>query len=71
MQKDVECFVRNYHTCRRTKAARHMPYGVLKPLPVPEKPWQHLCIDFVTGLPTSDGFDAICIFVDRLTNSAI
>jgi len=67
MRKDVERFVRNCHTCRRTKATRHAPYGVLKPLPVPEKPWQHLSVDFVTGLPISKGFDAICVFVDRLT----
>jgi len=43
------------------------PYGVLKPLPVPENPWQHRYVDFVTGLPESNGFDAICVFVDRLT----
>ena len=43
------------------------PYGAPRPLHVPEKPWQHLPVDFVTGLPISKGFDAICVFVDRLT----
>jgi len=39
----------------------------LNPLSVPDRPWQHLSVDFVTGLPQSKGYDAICVFVDRLT----
>jgi transposase InsO family protein len=67
LRKDVDQFVRNCHTCRRTKSTRHAPYGVLRPLSVPEQPWQHISVDFVTGLPPSKGFDAICVVVDRLT----
>jgi transposase InsO family protein len=67
MRKDVDRFVRNCHVCRRTKSTRHAPYGVLRPLSVPERPWQHISVDFVTGLPRSKGFDAICVVVDRLT----
>jgi len=51
IRKDVDRFVRNCHTCRRTKTTRHAPYGVLRPLSVPEWPWQHISVDFVTGLP--------------------
>jgi hypothetical protein len=67
LRKDVDRFVRNCHICRRINATRHAPHGVLKPLTVPERPWQHISVDFVTGLPPSEGFDAICVFVDRLT----
>ena len=67
MRKDVDRFVRNCDTCRRTKATRHAPYGILHPLPVPAWPWQHISVNFVTGLPPSKGYDAICVFVDRLT----
>lgn len=67
MRKDTERYVANCHTCRRTKATRHAPHGVLRPLPVPHQPWQDISIDFVTGLPTSNGFDSICVIVDRLT----
>jgi len=38
----------------------------LKPLSVPDHPWQHLSVDFVRGLPQSKGYDAICVFVDHL-----
>jgi hypothetical protein len=67
LRKDVDRFVRNCHTCRRTKATRHAPYGALKPLPVPHHPWQHVSVDFVTGLPISEGYVAICAVVCRLT----
>ena len=50
MRRDIDQFVRNCHTCRRTKATRHAPYGVLKPLPVPKGLWKHLSVDFITGL---------------------
>ena len=67
MSKDVDCFVRNCHVCHGTKSTRHALYGVLRPLSVPESPWQHIFVDFVTGLQRSKGFDAICVVVDRLT----
>jgi len=67
MRKDVDRFVRNCHVCRRTKSVRHVPYGVLRPLLVSDRPWQHISVDFVTGLPRSKGYDAICVVVDRLT----
>src|SRR5690349_3402634 len=67
MRRDIQQFVRNCHTCRRTKATHHAPYGMLKPLPVPEGPWEYLSVDFVTGLPKSEGYDVICNVVCRLT----
>jgi len=66
-RKDVERYVRNCHTCRRAKPTRHAPYGTLKPLEIPDQPWQHLTMDFVTGLPEDSGFNAILMVVDRLT----
>jgi len=67
MRKDVDRFVWNCHVCHRKKSTHHARYGVLRPLSVPERPWQHISVDFVTGLPRSKGFDAICMVVDRLT----
>ena len=67
IRKDVDRFVWNCHVCRRMKSTRDVPYGVLRLLSVPERPWQHISVDFVMGLPRSKGFDAICVVVDRLT----
>ena len=67
MRQDVERFVRNCHTCRRSKTSRHAPYGVLRPLAIPQQPWQDVSMDFVTSLPPSNDHDAIWVVVDRLT----
>jgi predicted aspartyl protease len=66
-RKDIERYVRNCQICRRSKPTRHTPYGTLKPLEIPDQPWQHLTMDFVTGLPEDSGFNAILMVVDRLT----
>src|SRR6266566_1665602 len=67
MREAIAQFVRNCHSCKRSKPEHHAPHGVLKPLPIPNRPWEEISMDFVTGLPPSDGFDAILVVVDRLT----
>jgi hypothetical protein len=49
------------------KTSQHIPYGILNPLPVPEYPWRDISIDFVTGLPVSEGHDMIWVVIDQLT----
>jgi hypothetical protein len=36
---------------------------------MPQRPWSHLSIDFVTDLPSSDGFTTILVVVDRFSKS--
>lgn len=67
MRDYIGRYVRNCHTCRRSKPNTHGKLGVLRPLPIPEQPWQEVSMDFVTGLPESEGYDAIMVIVDRLT----
>ena len=67
MRQLINRYVRNCHTCARAKSRRHAKYGVLKPLPVPNKRWSDLSVDFVVGLPVSEGYNAIMVCIDRLT----
>ena len=64
MGNDVMRYIRDCHTCQRSRTSIHAAHGVLRPLPVPDKPWQDISTDFVTGLPSSGGYDAICIILD-------
>ena len=60
-------WVQKCHTCRRSNPSREAHQGLLKPLAVPDRSWQHLSMDFITHLPCSNGHDAILVVVDRLT----
>ena len=55
----------------RSKPQRHKPYGSLKQLPIPERPWNSISMDFIEKLPSSSGFDTILVIVDQLTKQAI
>ena len=37
------------------------------PNSIPEKPWSHISVDFITKLPLAQGYDSILVVVDRLT----
>ena len=44
---------------------------MMQPLPIPERKWDHVMMDFVVGLPRmASGKDAIWVIVDRLTKTA-
>ncbi|PHJ14734.1 retrotransposon nucleocapsid related, partial [Cystoisospora suis] len=58
--------------CQKNKPKCTKPSGLLQPLDVPDRPWQSISIDFITGLPPSGScaFDSICVVVDRLSKMA-
>lgn len=38
-----------------------------KPLPIPQCPWSHISVDFMTDLPESRGFTTIPVIIDRFS----
>ncbi|SJL07239.1 uncharacterized protein ARMOST_10582 [Armillaria ostoyae] len=71
MREYVRHYVKSCTVCGRNKTPRHRPYGLLKPLPVPEHPWDSISMDFIEQLPDSNGFTAILVVIDRASKQAI
>src|SRR5436190_14746987 len=67
----VTSYVRSCLACCRAKSSHHKPYGPLKFLPIPLRPWNSISMDFIEGLPPSQGFNSILVVVCRLTKYAI
>ncbi|KAK3528449.1 hypothetical protein QTP70_000145 [Hemibagrus guttatus] len=64
---DVEEYVRSCPTCAQARTSCLLPEGLLEPLPVPQRPWSHLSVDFLTDLPDSGGFTTVMVVVDRFS----
>lgn len=51
----VQEFVDACPVCAQNKTPHKPPAGLLRPLPMPCRPWSVLALDFVTGLPPPQG----------------
>ena len=65
--RDVGKYVEGYDACQRMKNRMEELAGKLKLSKVPEKPWTHLTVDFITKLPVVAGKDTILVVCDRLS----
>jgi hypothetical protein len=70
MRQFVNEYVKSCETCARNKTPRHRPHGQLHPLPIPPGPWSSVSMDYIVELPSSSGFDAVYVCVDRFTKMA-
>ncbi|QRV85329.1 Retrotransposable element Tf2 protein [Ceratobasidium sp. AG-Ba] len=67
LKKLVNAYVSNCESCIRNKHSNQLPPGLLNPIELPSRPWDHINYDLITGLPESEGFDAILTVVDRMS----
>jgi hypothetical protein len=67
LKNDVTQYVQQCAVCQKAKTERVHPLGLLQPLPVPQGIWEEVTMDFIEGLPKSEGFDTILVVVDRFS----
>lgn len=67
LKREVEEMVKNCTICIQNKADNHSYAGLLQPLPVPYSIWQEIGMDFIEGLPRSEGKNSIMVVIDRFS----
>jgi hypothetical protein len=70
MKGAVEEFVKQCTICQQAKHENCKIPGLLQPLESPTAPWQSVSMDFIEGIPKSNGYNAILVVVDRYTKYA-
>jgi hypothetical protein len=66
----VNRYVDYCDTCKRIKLIKHAPFGLLRPLQIPERLWESISMDFITGLPEEEGSNTIWVIIDHLMKMA-
>lgn len=64
---DVKKWIRECVVCQRCKGETVTSPGLLQPLPVPNRAWLVISMDFIEGLPSSNKKNFILVVVDHLT----
>lgn len=67
MKKGVAKMMAECDVCQRNKYSTMVSGGLLQPLELPNKVWEEATMDFIDGLPRSDGFTIILVVANRLS----
>jgi transposase InsO family protein len=71
LRTDVERYMNNCRECRRATVFRDKAPGKLQPLPVPERPWQHVAMDFKSYPTDRYGYDSVLVVIDRFSKQSV
>jgi hypothetical protein len=71
LRHDVSKYIMSCMACAIAKLAIKKQ-GMYTPLPIPDKPWESISMDYMSGLPsTKKGNDYVFVVVDRFSKMAI
>ena len=64
MSHDIESYCKTCGNCTTSKDANSKPTDLLHSLPIPDRPWQSIGLDFMGPLPKSNNFDYLLVIID-------
>lgn len=67
MRKDIKNLVQECDIYQVVKSETTHPAGLMQPLPIHQQIWTEISMDFIDGLPKSQGYDTLLVMVDRLS----
>jgi hypothetical protein len=71
LRQDVNKYIISCTACAIAKPTIKKQ-GLYTPLPTPEKPWESISMDYMSGLPsTKQGNDCVFVVIDRFSKMAI
>ena len=70
VKSDIQKFVAEFLVFHQNKVETIKTPSLLQPLSIPSQCWEEISMDFITGLPKSEGRSVIMVVVDRLTKYA-
>jgi len=70
VMKEVRRYVDGCDAYQRYKNQSEAPAGKLMPNTIPEKPWSHILVDFITKLPLAQEYNTILVVYDCFSKMA-
>lgn len=67
---DVVSYVKTCLVFQQDKVENQVARGLLQSLPIAERPWETVTMDFIVALPTSEGYISIIVVVDKFSKHA-
>ena len=71
MSTEIRRYIQNCDVCGRVKPWRELKTGLLRPLPLPERIWKELSMDFITELPLSRSCTNLLVITNRLSKDLV
>ena len=70
-QRSIRSYIKSCEICQSRKAPTLKLARLLQPLEIPDRNWEVVSMDFISGLtPSANGYDAIFVCMDKLSKMA-
>jgi len=63
-------YVRSCDICQHNRVIRHKKHGLSEPIDIPMRPLTSISMDFIVGLPKSEGYTKIWVMMERFSKMA-